>query len=107
MDQRKIYVASSWRNSYYPDVVNKLRATGHDVYDFRNPLLVVGTGIWVYPSTCPYGYFPMATPLHAYRVGYIIIHTYTHIIYARYAIEYQNIVSHVSFEKLKLHEGDF
>ena len=37
MDQRKIYVASSWRNSYYPDVVIKLRATGHDVYDFRNP----------------------------------------------------------------------
>ena len=45
--------------------------------------------------------------LHAYRVGYIIIHTYTHIIYARYAREYQNIVSHVSFEKLKPPEVTF
>ena len=35
--KHKIYVASSWRNIYYPDVVAKLRATGHDVYDFRNP----------------------------------------------------------------------
>ena len=35
--KRRIYVASSWRNVYYPDVVAKLRATGHDVYDFRNP----------------------------------------------------------------------
>ena len=35
--RRKIYVASSWRNVYYPDVVAKLREAGHDVYDFRNP----------------------------------------------------------------------
>ena len=35
--KRKIYVASSWRNVYYPDVVDRLRAAGHDVYDFRNP----------------------------------------------------------------------
>ena len=33
----KIYVASSWRNPYYPDVVKRLKAEGHDVYDFRNP----------------------------------------------------------------------
>ena len=33
----KIYVASSWRNQYYPEVVAKLREAGHDVYDFRNP----------------------------------------------------------------------
>ena len=32
-----IYVASSWRNTYYPDVVAALRNAGHDVYDFRNP----------------------------------------------------------------------
>jgi hypothetical protein len=32
-----IYVASSWRNEYYPEVVAKLRETGFDVYDFRNP----------------------------------------------------------------------
>ena len=33
----KIYVASSWRNVYYSDVVEKLREAGHEVYDFRNP----------------------------------------------------------------------
>ena len=35
--KRKIYVASSWRNEYYPEVVTKLREAGHEVYDFRNP----------------------------------------------------------------------
>lgn len=34
---KKIYVASSWRNVHYPDVVERLRAAGHEVYDFRNP----------------------------------------------------------------------
>ena len=33
----KIYVASSWRNSFQPTVVEKLREQGHEVYDFRNP----------------------------------------------------------------------
>ena len=33
----KIYVASSWRNPYYPEVVQRLREAGHEVYDFRNP----------------------------------------------------------------------
>ena len=33
----KIYVASSWRNTYSPEVVDSLRAAGHEVYDFRNP----------------------------------------------------------------------
>ena len=33
----RIYVASSWRNNYYPEVVERLKAAGHDVYDFRNP----------------------------------------------------------------------
>ncbi|MBO4656593.1 MAG: hypothetical protein J5639_02350 [Bacteroidales bacterium] len=33
----RIYVASSWRNAYYPDVVVRLRQAGHEVYDFRNP----------------------------------------------------------------------
>ena len=32
-----IYVASSWRNPYYPEVVKRLRTEGHEVYDFRNP----------------------------------------------------------------------
>lgn len=33
----RIYVASSWRNECYPEVVQKLRDCGFDVYDFRNP----------------------------------------------------------------------
>ena len=33
----KIYVASSWRNPYFADVVSLLRTAGHEVYDFRNP----------------------------------------------------------------------
>ena len=37
MLKRKIYVASSWRNEFYPEVVEKLREAGHEVYDFRNP----------------------------------------------------------------------
>ena len=37
MVKHHIYVASSWRNFYYPEVIAKLRSAGHDVYDFRNP----------------------------------------------------------------------
>jgi len=33
----RIYVASSWRNQYQPNVVEVLRRCGHQVYDFRNP----------------------------------------------------------------------
>ena len=33
----KVYVASSWRNPYQPEVVARLREAGHEVYDFRNP----------------------------------------------------------------------
>ena len=33
----KIYIASSWRNTFYPDIVKSLEENGHDVYDFRNP----------------------------------------------------------------------
>ena len=32
-----IYVASSWRNPYYEDVVKRLKKEGLSVYDFRNP----------------------------------------------------------------------
>ena len=32
----KVYVASSWRNEVYPEVVEALRQAGHDVYDFRH-----------------------------------------------------------------------
>ncbi len=37
MKMIKIFVASSWRNDYYPNVVKALRGAGHDVYDFCNP----------------------------------------------------------------------
>ena len=36
-EMARIYVASSWRNKYYPEVVRRLKMEGHDVYDFRNP----------------------------------------------------------------------
>ena len=32
----KIYVASSWRNEYYPAVVAGLKERGHELYDFRD-----------------------------------------------------------------------
>ena len=33
----RIYVASSWRNPFFPEVVRRLREACHEVYDFRNP----------------------------------------------------------------------
>ncbi len=33
----RIYVASSWRNQHFPEVVKALRSAGHEVYDFQNP----------------------------------------------------------------------
>ena len=33
----RIYVASSWRNKYYDEVVARLKEEGHRVYDFRHP----------------------------------------------------------------------
>lgn len=35
--KRKIYLASSWRNTKQPLLVNQLREEGHEVYDFHNP----------------------------------------------------------------------
>jgi nucleoside 2-deoxyribosyltransferase len=34
---RKIYLASSWRNTNQPLAIQMLRDEGHEVYDFRNP----------------------------------------------------------------------
>lgn len=31
----RVYAASSWRNPYQPEIVQKLRDAGHEVYDFR------------------------------------------------------------------------
>jgi hypothetical protein len=33
----RTYVASSWRNTYYPGVLETLRAGGHEPHDFRDP----------------------------------------------------------------------
>ena len=38
----KVYVASSWRNEKQPEVVERLRKEGHEVYDFRRPHLGPG-----------------------------------------------------------------
>lgn len=35
----KVYIASSWRNLYQPQVAQELRAEGHEVYDFRHPIV--------------------------------------------------------------------
>ena len=40
----RIYVATSWRNEEQPNMVNMLRADGHEVYDFRNPPGQAGFG---------------------------------------------------------------
>lgn len=37
MSARRIYVASSWRNTLQPAIVQALLNAGHEVYDFRNP----------------------------------------------------------------------
>jgi hypothetical protein len=31
----KVYVATSWRNEFQPEIVRRLREYGHEVYDFR------------------------------------------------------------------------
>ena len=46
-----LYIASSWRNTYYPNVVTALREAWHEVYDFRNPPtgnpgLLFGRPLW-------------------------------------------------------------
>lgn len=41
-----IYLASSWRNDYQPEVLAALRAAGHEVYDFRNPAPGVSGFAW-------------------------------------------------------------
>lgn len=32
----KIYLATSWKNQYYTDLLKELRDAGHEVYDFRH-----------------------------------------------------------------------
>ena len=33
----KLYIASSWRNSFQQEAVRFMRLEGHEVYDFKNP----------------------------------------------------------------------
>jgi len=33
----RVYLASSWRNSYFNKIVDTLRDVGHDVFNFRSP----------------------------------------------------------------------
>lgn len=40
----RIYVASSWRNDWQPEVVARLIDAGHAVYDFKNPPAKSGFG---------------------------------------------------------------
>ena len=44
--QMRVYVASSWRNSAQPSVVQAIRATGAKVYDFRCPAEGVAGFSW-------------------------------------------------------------
>ena len=41
-----IYIASSWRNPYQPQVVTDLQDLGYEVYDFRNPPNEYGGFSW-------------------------------------------------------------
>lgn len=56
--QMKVYVASSWRNQYYDDVLQTLRELGLSVYDFRNPESAFNWGQvdpgWMYWSPAVY-----------------------------------------------------
>ena len=47
MAKHRIYVASSWRNEFCPEVVVALRAAGHEVYDFLNPPSGDGGFYWM------------------------------------------------------------
>lgn len=40
----KIYVASSWRNTRQPHVVQALRDAGHEVFDFKHPQEILPNG---------------------------------------------------------------
>lgn len=48
-----IYLASSWKNTYYPSVLAALRAAGHEVYDFRDPYNDGGSGAFKWSNIDP------------------------------------------------------
>lgn len=60
--QRKVYVASSWRNEHFDGVVEELRAMGHEVYDFKAP---VEAFRWI--DICPSGAATIETYLTAMK----------------------------------------
>ena len=62
----RIYVASSWRNQYFPEVVTRLREAGHEVDDFRNPPPGVAGFHWtdIDPDAPNWTYAQYAEGLH-------------------------------------------
>lgn len=42
----RIYISSSWRNSYHQQLVQELRENGHQVYDFRHPEGREDNNVW-------------------------------------------------------------
>lgn len=48
-----VYVASSWRNTIYPAVIEVIKAAGIDHYDFRNPPEGAGFG-WEQIGATPF-----------------------------------------------------
>jgi hypothetical protein len=47
----KVYVASSWRNPYQPEVVARLREAGHVVHDYKAAVPEDGAMAGIDPST--------------------------------------------------------
>ena len=78
MTSRKIYLASSWRNTDQPTAVAALRMAGHDVYDFRNPPDGIPNGFrwseidpdWEACSAAVYREIARAAGVHIYYEGY-------------------------------------
>ena len=64
----RIYLASSWRNTYQPSLVTLLRDCGHEVYDFRNPSPDVKGFHWeeigLDPKTCIANQYIQAITTH-------------------------------------------
>jgi hypothetical protein len=68
MSQSNIYVASSWRCSRQPLVVEALRADGHQVYDFRHPTADSAGFSWhELDPTIPRGPANLDLPAHMIR----------------------------------------
>lgn len=56
-----LYVASSWRNKLYPDVIMALRDAGHYVWDWRKPPNGAGGFGWIEVDPAYVGGGPVPT----------------------------------------------